>query len=134
MNFFRQNRWLLAFLAGLYVMVAAAAGYAHYAPAAAQELSPTLEFFRLPDGSLPDICLSTHGKQDGTHDRSDKFPLCDACRLTQQPGLGAIATAQFILPELNIIWAFQQRFDRVATAPFARPNARGPPAFPIYRM
>jgi hypothetical protein len=134
MNFFRQNRSLRAFLAGLCVIVAAAVGYAHHAPAAAQELSTTLEFFQLPDGSLPDLCLSTHGKQDGTHERGDKFPSCDACRLTQQPGLGAIATAEFILPELNTIWAFPQRFDRFATAAFARPNARGPPAFPIYRM
>jgi hypothetical protein len=134
MKFFRQNRWLRAFLAGLYVIVAAAVGYAHHAPAAAQELSSTLELFRLPDGSLPDFCLSTHGKQDGTHDRADNFPSCDACRLTHQPGLGAIVPAEFILPELNTIWAFPHRFDRVATAPFARPNARGPPAFPIYRM
>jgi hypothetical protein len=132
MNFFCQNRWLWAFLAGLYVIVAAAAGYAHHAPAAAQELWPTLEFFRLSDGSLPDICLSTHGNQDGTHDRSNKFPLCDAC-LIQQPGLGATAFAEFVLRGLNNIWAFPQRLDRVATAPFARPKARGPPAFPIYR-
>jgi len=134
MKFFRQNGWLRAFLAGLYVIVAAAVGYAHHASAAAQELSSTLELFQLPDGSVPDLCSSTHSKQDGTHDRPDKFPSCDACRLSQQPGLGAIAPAEFILPELNTIWAFSQRFDRVPTAPFARPNARGPPAFPIYRM
>jgi hypothetical protein len=134
MNLFRQNRWLRGFLAGLYVVVAAAVGYAHRLPAAAQELSSTLEFFRLPDGSLPDLCVSTRGKQDDRHERADKFRTCDACRLTQQPGLGAIAPAEFILPELNTIWTFPQRFDRVATASLVRPNARGPPALPIYRM
>ncbi|WP_430513724.1 hypothetical protein [Pannonibacter phragmitetus] len=69
-------------------------GFAHQPPAFALSASQLeeMEAFRLPDGSLPVLCLSRSGKNGGPHYPGPKG--CEACRLSAsvvlpEPVLGA---------------------------------------------
>ncbi|WP_137128997.1 hypothetical protein [Rhizobium sp. FY34] len=104
-------------------------GLAHKAPAVEATI-PAIDMsaYILPDGTLPDLCLSQHHDETQHHDKGRAMPGCEACRLgasvllpapadvvgqAVEPGLAPV----FMLPSAPVF--------RQLIAPNARP--RGPP-------
>jgi hypothetical protein len=79
----------------------------------------------LPDGSLPDLCLS--GKQPDGQQHHRLAGQCDACLLTSSPGLPLADT--HLVPDLVTAGLGHAPFDTgTADGQFAdRPCSRGPP-------
>lgn len=110
-----------------------------FAPHASQPAAPSsqaalaaaagidLSLYALPDGTLPDLCLTLHGDEPGGHGghQSPHCPVCTLAKSLLAPAPEAIATAfayekAYPAPELDS-----------AALPGARPSAhraRGPPA------
>ena len=84
----RANVWIVA----LYALAMATLGFAHK-PVAATTLSAVeLAAYALPDGTLPDLCLTGQ-----SHEPTAAIAgHCDACALSHAPGL--VAPVQACLP------------------------------------
>ncbi len=79
----------------------------------------------LPDGTLPELC---HYDDVGGHRHgSDAAATCDACRLTDAPGLPTVAA--FVLPAPTAIPLVRHRHGPAALAGslLPAPSSRGPP-------
>jgi hypothetical protein len=79
-------------ITALYVLAMVFVGLAHR-PAAHASASIDLAAYTLPDGTVPDLCLNGAGDIPGSGN-SVTPGLCDACRLSVAPGLGAIEQCQ----------------------------------------
>lgn len=110
-----------------------------FAPHASQPAAPSsqaalaaaagidLSLYALPDGTLPDLCLTLHGDEAGGHEghQSPHCPVCTLAKSLIAPAPEAIATA----------FAYAKAYPAPAldsaALPRARPGAhraRGPPA------
>ncbi len=78
----RANLWVVA----LYALTMATLGFAHkpVAPVAGAHSAIEMAAYALPDGTLPDLCLTGHD-QDGRQGAAAGH--CDACALSHAPGL-----------------------------------------------
>ena len=122
----RQLRWARATVAVIYMVIAALVGFLHKPEVFAA--SPNLEQFRLSDGSLPIICKSGGENEHGQGDHLATRSVCDACRLTEQPGLGAVAppVQTHFLEEVSQFATLGSK--DICASPAIRLAARGPPA------
>lgn len=118
--------------AALLALTAMVLGFAHRPV----ELEPrgygvAVVAYLLPDGSLPDLCLYD---EDGGHAADHRRPgdrvagSCDACRLSDAPGLAVLPTILADLPPPGGEVRPDRWGDLIAdgAAVFA-PSARGPP-------
>jgi len=80
--------------------------------------------FILPDGTLPDLCLSD--EEDGHHSASNH---CEACRILASADLPApvdVFIVNLLHPAAGLKWPRDDRFARSFLRPGASP--RGPPS------
>lgn len=116
------------FAAAFLMLSAMLVGFAHRPPAASID-SPTATVagLALPDGSFAGLC-HTDFDDDGPIDRPFAAQHCDACRLSEAPGLGAVA-------EIRVPRPVDHPIDHLAPARPAEPTgiamptprSRGPP-------
>jgi hypothetical protein len=117
---------LRAVVLGLYALAMLTLGFAHQgAPARAADAF--LAAYTLPDGSVPDLCLTGTGAPDD--DGHHAAAPCDACRLTAAPGLAVTAPAM----TAPLVIVLERRPCLGAASPitpllYGRAAARGPPA------
>ena len=128
MGRFRESAWLRTIVATLYIVVAATLGFAHKFVAPIQAPDPELAFLQLPDGSLPILCLSTEEGKGDEQKHANRFAGCDACRLTELPGLGAVDPPQLAPLTSKVVGLLPPRDEAVAAARPISPSARGPPS------
>lgn len=117
------------FAAAFLMLSAMLVGFAHRPPAASID-SPiaTVAGLVLPDGTFAGLC-HTDFDDDGPIDRPLAAQHCDACRLSEAPGLGAVA-------EIGVPPPVDHPIDRLAPArpseptgvAMPMPRSRGPPA------
>ena len=127
MGRFRENAWLRAVVTTLYMVVAATIGFAHK-PVALASADVDLALFRLPDGSLPILCQSTPDGENGKPSHADGYKGCDACRLTEQPGLGAVDPPELARLISRLLGPVAPRCEAAIAAISIAPSARGPPS------
>jgi hypothetical protein len=107
-------------------------GFAHQTPALAEQ-TENFEAYRLPDGSLPSLCI-TVSNDDGKSSDGHKIhhPGCEACRISASVLLPVPADAvgsrvayryQVVLPQRT------KAFHRQIYPPNTGPRA--PPSLPI---
>ncbi len=111
---------------GLYALAMLTLGFAHHG-ASARAADAFLAAYTLPDGSVPDLCLTQTGAPGDADDHA--AAPCEACRLTAAPGLAATAPT-FGVPVETVL---ERRSCLGAALPitplfFGRAAARGPPA------
>lgn len=120
-----RQRGLTAVVLGLYALAMLTLGFAHHgAPARAADAF--LAAYTLPDGSVPDLCLTQPGAPGDTDDHA--AAPCEACRLTAAPGL--VTTAPTLGVPVGTV--LERRPCLGAASPitplvFGRAAARGPP-------
>ncbi|HMN72017.1 MAG TPA: hypothetical protein PKA55_09140 [Rhodoblastus sp.] len=115
----RANIWIVA----LYALAIATLGFAHKPVAAPALTAAELAAYALPDGTLPDLCLTGHGQSPD----SAVADHCDACALSHAPGLAA--PAQVCLPAATPT-RIAFRIDpagQFSPSPQRGPTSRGPP-------
>lgn len=78
-----RRLWLSIWIAALYAITVLVIPFVHRAPGPVAPFEPQEEFFALPDGSLPTLCLPS--APDGKHDPSSRS--CPACTLLSLAGL-----------------------------------------------
>ena len=127
MSGLRQGR-LRMVVVGLYAMAMLLLGFAPHQLGPARAADPFLAAYTLPDGSVPDLCLTSTGEEEdhlggGT---------CDACRLTAAPGLAAAPVGMALPIDVVLV----SRVDSavvlaVTTAVYGRAHPRGPPAISL---
>ena len=118
----RANVWVVA----LYALAMATLGFAHKpaAPVAGALSAIELAAYALPDGTLPDLCLTGHD-QDGPQGAAAVH--CDACALSHAPGL--VPPAQIGLPaqaSVRLV-AWIDPAGQFSPALHGGPTSRGPP-------
>ncbi|MEN0087283.1 MAG: hypothetical protein AAF737_02495 [Pseudomonadota bacterium] len=106
----------------------ALAGFAHTAVAAPNTnsayslpagVADNLEFYRLPDGTLPIFCVSLDG-EDGPSNAE-----CEFCRLADSAAVTALTTASKYRLKSNVeVWTFQTAHAGQAVS---TTKARAPP-------
>lgn len=74
-------------IVALYALAMATLGFAHKPVATAAPSAIELAAYALPDGTLPDLCLTGH---DQSHEGA-VAAHCDACSISSAPGLVAPA-------------------------------------------
>ena len=125
------TQWLLRILCAFALL---SVGFAHQpAVSSADELTPTaLAQYRLPDGSLPVLCVSEK-TADGKEHGKAHVPNCEACRIS--------AAALLPLPPTDICehlaFASQDDLPAPKTEAFHRqlyPPNTGPRAPPLLRI
>jgi len=118
----RANVWIVA----LYALAIATLGFVHkpVAPAASAPSAIEMAAYALPDGTLPDLCLTGHDQQGP---QSAAAGHCDACALSHAPGL--VPPAQIALPAQVSprIAAWIDPSGQFAPALQRGPTSRGPP-------
>lgn len=118
----RANVWVVA----LYALAMATLGFAHKPVASVAGLLSATEMaaYALPDGTLPDLCLTEHGQQGP---QTAAAGHCDACALSHAPGL--VPPAQLVLPA-QVSSRIAARIDpagQFSPALPGGPTSRGPP-------
>lgn len=87
-----------------------------------------LSQYTLPDGTVPDLCLTGVG-DDGTPLTALHRPSCEACRLHAIAALPGPAEDQFVRAFYRrLVQAIVPDVRRVTPAPLYRLSSRGPPA------
>ncbi len=115
----RTSLWIVA----LYALAMATLGFAHK-PVAASGLSPVeLAAYALPDGTLPDLCLTGHAGS-GEKALADH---CDACALSHAPGLAAPSQTILPAPAMRELAFAIDPAGQFRPAPRHGPTSRGPP-------
>lgn len=101
------------------------------APSLAALAGIDLSLYTLPDGTIPDLCLTVHGAEDGAEDggghADHETPRCPACTLTKTIAASAPATAARFVSYAKASFGPPLA---AAAIPQARPRAhraRGPP-------
>lgn len=114
-----------------YAVTMLAMGYLHRPLAETEPLrSSTIDLaaYVLPDGALPDLCL-TGNQPEGQH-HSGMASLCDACLLTSGPGL-PVADGKAAPDLARAGVSFAPVDTGVADNQLGhRPSSRGPPLIP----
>lgn len=114
----------------LYALAMVTLGFAHKMPVTgfADDVRLELAALTLPDGSVPDLCLTGDASgQDTAH-----AGVCDACLLTAAPGLGAVASMDLPLPADLRLVDVSVPVDALWSRPAPAPQSRGPPPSPIH--
>lgn len=116
----RMNYWVVA----LYALAVATLGLAHKPIAPTALTAVKLAAYALPDGTLPDLCLTGHagstGQALGDH--------CDACALSHAPGVVAPLQVSFPVAVANKIAFAIDPAGQFSPSPQRGPAPRGPPA------
>ncbi|MEZ2220328.1 hypothetical protein [Rhizobium sp. RCC_161_2] len=126
----RTTQWLLRILCAFALL---SVGFAHQpAVASADELTPAaLAQYRLPDGTLPVLCV-TEKTADGKEHSKAHVPSCEACRIS--------SAALLPLPPMDIcehVAFTRQDIPAPKTEAFHRqlyPPNTGPRAPPLLRI
>lgn len=119
----RQSRasfWIVA----LYALAVATLGLAHKPVVVSAPTAVELAAYALPDGTLPDLCLTGHA---GSTEQALNSH-CEACALSHAPGL-AFAAQVCILAAASTKIAFAiDPAGQFSPSPQRGPAPRGPPA------
>jgi hypothetical protein len=123
----RELRTVRILITALYALSMAVLGFAHIsAPSAFSAERLDLSSYALPDGSLPEVCLSGQGSK-APHLAG---PECDACLLTASPGLplSPVPAAKHAAEAVMLASFFSTEQDEGFGHARHVPHLRGPPA------
>ena len=85
-----------------------------------------LSVYALPDGTLPQLCLSGGGEDDSSHDRAKH---CDFCRIIAMPGLPGGPSDTLGVPAFATSVAYAAPSSALPVQrSVCAPRARSPPA------
>ena len=122
---FFSRTGLVRMLCALSLLLVAFAHKPLTSPAAASAYDGVnIAEFILPDGTLPDLCLSD--EEDGHH---SAFNHCEACRIFASVDLPSpvdVFVVNLLRPAAGLKWPRDDRFARSFLRPDASP--RGPPS------
>ncbi|MCB1478632.1 MAG: hypothetical protein R3D43_06475 [Tepidamorphaceae bacterium] len=120
-----RHRNLNLLAAAAFLLAAVLNAYA-FRIGSVSQVPADLSAYALPDGTLPELCLSGEGGDNGGHDRSKH---CDFCRIIAMPGLPGGPSDTLGVPAFGTSVAYA---DPVHVLPrklaVRTPRARGPPA------
>ncbi|WP_425105902.1 hypothetical protein [Ancylobacter sp.] len=122
----RGGGMALRLLCALALMLALAL----HRPPVASPAGPGIDLaqYTLPDGTVPDLCLTGTG-EDGTPLAALHRPSCEACRLHAIAALPGPAEDQFVRAFYRrLVQAIAPDPRRGTPAPLFRLSSRGPPA------
>lgn len=120
----RRNILARQMLLAFFVLAMSALGFAHKPLQASQ--APDLSVYALPDGTLPDLCLTGGG--DGSKAPSHAHSVCQACLLVSASGLPASCQFDLALPARRADdVAFPIARFRIEPAKPANTRSRAPP-------
>jgi len=120
----RSMRFLAAALLALTTVIV---GFAHRPLRLEPRGYPSdVTAWTLPDGTLPELC---HWDDVGghAHGSGDATASCDACRLTDAPGLGAVAAIGLAVPSGIVLARLGHDTPALVDGHRPSPRSRGPP-------
>jgi hypothetical protein len=122
MSMLRQVR-LKAVVVGLYALAMLMLGFAPHQVGLVRAADAFLAAYALPDGSVPDLCLTSTGEPE-----EHGGGTCEACRLTSAPGLVVVADGLAMPAETVLVRRVDAMTGLAIAAPVhGRAHPRGPP-------
>lgn len=111
-------------IVALYALAMATLGFAHKPVATIAPSAIELAAYALPDGTLPDLCLTGHDQSNGGAIAAH----CDACALSSAPGLVApVQDFRRVCVPTRVVLRTDEA-GQFAPALQRGPTSRGPPA------
>ena len=113
--------------AALLALTTVVVGFAHRPPGVESRGYPAdVAAWVLPDGTLPDLCHADD-LGDRSHGPDDATARCDACRLVDAPGLGAVAELVLDRPRTGSLVPSGRGEPALRGSLLPAPLSRGPP-------
>ena len=120
-----RHRNLNLLAAAAFLLAAVLNAYA-FRIGSVSQVPADLSAYALPDGTLPELCLSGEGGDNGGHDRSKH---CDFCRIIAMPGLPGGPSDTLGVPAFATSVAYAAPSSALPVQRSVRaPRARSPPA------